>query len=319
MRSLTRMGAASAAVLLLALAACADSTAPGNSSITDPDAALASLAADGVGENLDMLRGQGLPGLGIPGLLFPPPNDSGAPCRGPGGPGAPGGPQPCPPMDRLGVTFLRTVTYFDAAGVTQDAYDSLTTASINFVVSVSAGDSGEARILREQRDLTVSGLAGLETSATWNGTGSSYRLGAPPMGPGMGGPGMRGGMGPGGRGSPGRPPRGDSLPPRPPGDSLPPRGDGRIIEATTNSTIDDVVVPVPQGPDAWPLSGTISQDATITVTLPTGETRTRTRTAVVTFNGTQFVPLVIDGDTTIIDLRARGRGDRFGLPRPGRP
>ncbi|MDP3774524.1 MAG: hypothetical protein Q8Q85_09685, partial [Gemmatimonadales bacterium] len=62
----------------------------------------------------------------------------------------------------------------------------------------------------------------------------------------------------------------------------------------------------------------ITQDATVTITFLTGETRTSSRTAVVSFNGTQFVPLVINGNTTIIDLKARPRF-RFGLPRPGRP
>ncbi|MDP3774095.1 MAG: hypothetical protein Q8Q85_07470 [Gemmatimonadales bacterium] len=305
--------AAVAAVLLLALTACADSTAPVAANFTDPDAAIASLTADAVGEHLDMLRGQGLPGLGLPGLLFPSPVDSGSRCGGPGGPGGPDGPMPCPPMEREGMTFSRTVTYFDEAGIAQSAYDSLTTASINFEVSASNGDSGNARgmTIRNERDLTVSGLLGGETSATWNGTGTSYRKGAPGMGagPGMGGPGMGGGMGVG-RGGPrgGRPPR----------DSLRPRGDGRVIEATTSSTIDNVVVPVPQTEEAWPLSGTITQDATVTITFLTGETRTSSRTAVVSFNGTQFVPLVINGATTIIDLKARPGPGPFG-PRPGRP
>lgn len=315
------------AIAVLAITGCTtDATAPRRDDLASPDAALASLATQAVGEHLDMFRGQGLPGLGPPGLLFPPPTDPGSRC------GRDGHRHVCPPMARKGLTFSRTITYYDSAGNPQDTYDSLTTASINFYVLVTNGDdqdSGEVRAvtIRNERDLTVSGLLGLEMTATWNGMGTSYfKMDAPlGRGPGHGEPGTDG-RGPGhGQGRPSDPPRRgdhDSLPPhpgRPPRDSAgrsegPPFGEGRTIEATASFTIDNVVVPVPQTQDGWPLSGSITQDATVTITLPHGESRTASRTAVVTFNGTQFVPLVINGDTTIIDLRERPRF-RFGLPR----
>lgn len=306
------------AIAVLAITGCTtDATAPWRDDLGSPDAALASLATQAVGEHLDMFRGQGLPGLGPPGLLFPPPTDPGLRC------GRDGHRHVCPPMAREGLTFTRTITYYDSAGNPQDAYDTLTTASINFYVLVTNGDdqdSGEVRAvtIRNERDLTVSGLFGLETTATWNGTGTSYFKQDAPLGrgPGEGEPGL------GGRTGEGRGPGGPPRPGRPPHDSAgrsegPPFGEGRTIEATASFTIDTVVVPVPQTQDGWPLSGSITQDATVTITLPHGESRTISRTAVVTFNGTQFVPLVINGDTTIIDLRERPRF-RFGLPRDHR-
>lgn len=77
------------------------------------------------------------------------------------------------PPATLSVT--RSRTFYDSAGNVQAAYDSLTTASIRFQLTISGTrtlDSLTAQVHRT-RDETVSGLLGKETSRTWNGVGTS--------------------------------------------------------------------------------------------------------------------------------------------------
>ena len=80
-----------------------------------------------------------------------------------------------PPRD-----FARTVTFYDAAGDMMDAYDAELTASINIVVTASGTveREGWTATVSRNRDMTVSGLAGPETSRTWNGTGSGAVTGS---------------------------------------------------------------------------------------------------------------------------------------------
>ena len=69
---------------------------------------------------------------------------------------------------------------------------------------------------------------------------------------------------------------------------------------------------VPRSENPWPLSGTIIHHALITFTRPDGE-RTRERTATITFNGTQFVIVNVNGEDFEIDL-----ADRTGRRPPRR-
>lgn len=69
----------------------------------------------------------------------------------------------------------RSVTFYDVTGGEQGAYDELTTASIHIVHEVAGTitrDNFVAEVSRE-RDMTVSGMEGEETTRTWNGSGSS--------------------------------------------------------------------------------------------------------------------------------------------------
>lgn len=68
---------------------------------------------------------------------------------------------------------------------------------------------------------------------------------------------------------------------------------------TFNARTDNVVVPVPRSPTAWPLSGTSTRRSSVTASRE-GSTETRTRTFghQVTFNGTQFVPVTVSVDGT---------------------
>jgi hypothetical protein len=80
----------------------------------------------------------------------------------------------CPPITSGGLTLNRDYAFYDASNVAQSAYDASLTASANFHVSVAGihvADAGADTVNRD-RNLTVSGLAGAETSRTWNGVGT---------------------------------------------------------------------------------------------------------------------------------------------------
>ncbi len=70
------------------------------------------------------------------------------------------------------LTWTRTVTFYDANGAVMPKYNDTTTASINYQLTesgVRVVDNG-ADTLSRNRNMTVSGLLGHETSRTWNGT-----------------------------------------------------------------------------------------------------------------------------------------------------
>jgi len=76
-----------------------------------------------------------------------------------------------------GIVRSHRYQFLDASNSPQPAYDSLTTASIRLESSESgsAMRNGRTTSLQSSRELTLSGLAGEETSRTLNGTGGSYR------------------------------------------------------------------------------------------------------------------------------------------------
>lgn len=89
----------------------------------------------------------------------------------------------CPPISSGGLTLNRDYAFYAANQSSQTAYDANLTASANFHVSITGvhlTDAGADTVNRD-RNLTVSGLAGAETSRTWNGTGTrndgGYRTG----------------------------------------------------------------------------------------------------------------------------------------------
>ena len=73
-----------------------------------------------------------------------------------------------------GLVETHSYQFRDASDAPQSAYDSLTTASIHFASHLSGTTTGlHWSNVDDQHDLVVSGLAGNETSRTWNGTGTS--------------------------------------------------------------------------------------------------------------------------------------------------
>ena len=157
MKPLNHLGALALAV---ALTACqADGTSPDDALDRTLDRDLALQTADQAAEDIELM---GAPGgsLGF-GLAAAPGDDFHAPFR-------------CGTHDRGHLTVVRTCTFEDATGATQPGYDPVTTESASIHVEVSGSvsrDSWSAEVERV-RDLIVTGLAGQETTRTWNGTGS---------------------------------------------------------------------------------------------------------------------------------------------------
>ena len=161
----------------------------------------------------------------------------------------------------------RTVSWYVEAGAAMARYDALLTASgqIEASFSRSATREGWSASVDRRRSLTVTGLLGEETQRTWNGSGSGDVSGSRHVD---------------GKGS-------------------------RSYEMSYTSEMSDVVRAVDRQAQPWPLSGTITRMVEATRTDAEGTVQTRTRTTVLTFNGTQTATLTVDGEVFEVDLGAR--------------
>jgi len=169
---------------------------------------------------------------------------------------------------------VREVTYYDAEGNEQDTYDGLKTASVHILSEISgerARGNWSSSVSRT-REVTITGLEDTEVIRTANGTGSSTRS---------------------------RSYHSDE------------KGD-RSYEMSGTSVITDVVRPVPQDnpfvprqAHLYPVSGTITRDVTVAIINGRNGDETRTKHVVITFNGTQFVTMTVDGEPIEVDLSAR--------------
>ena len=172
----------------------------------------------------------------------------------------------CPPITASGLTLNRDYAFFDANQTAQSAYSASLTASANFHVSVAGihtVDAGADTVNRD-RNLTVSGLAGAETSRTWSGTGT--------------------------RNDSGERDNADVK---------------RNYHTNDAVTISSVVVNLPRSQYPWPMSGTITRQISGTASVTkTGVSKSFSvsRTATVTFNGTQNATLTVGGNTYTLDL-----------------
>ena len=84
---------------------------------------------------------------------------------------------------------------------------------------------------------------------------------------------------------------------------------GEEISTTSMSTIEDLSLPLPEnetGP--WPLSGVITTEMSAT-----GGRRDRDHTVIITFDGTQFATVSVDGVEMTVDLAARLGGGHHGI------
>jgi hypothetical protein len=164
------------------------------------------------------------------------------------------------------ISLMRDVTFYDADGNEQDAYDADLTASINVVADFEGTRDrhGWTVVIERHRDVTVTGLAGQETERTWSGTGNGLTH---------------------------RTNNADGE-------------DVREYTMTANTTVDDVVIAVPRA-GTWPLSGTITREVTVEVIRGLEDPTTRQRTVIIEFNGTQFVTMTVNGETFTLDLETR--------------
>jgi len=160
----------------------------------------------------------------------------------------------------------RTVQFFDAAGAEQPAYDELTTESIYLTMEM------EREIVRDGWSASVSRtremtVSGLEGDETTRTVnGTGW----------------------------------EEITRSRHSDE---RG-LRTREITGTRTFTDVVHAVPYADNPWPLSGTITRSMTVTVTTEQG-TRTHTREVVITFNGTQYPEMTVNGEPFAANLGAR--------------
>jgi hypothetical protein len=169
------------------------------------------------------------------------------------------------------------VTYFDAAGNEQAAYDEVTTASMRLVTEINGEfeRDGWLATVSRSREMTISGLEGAETSRTVNGSGSQAIT---------------------------RSKHSDE-------------NGTRTYEMFGTSSIENVVHGVPIEDNPYPLSGSITRDMTVLIIGGKNDGETHSRLAVITFNGTQFATVTVNGETYEIDLAAakgRGRPTRGG-------
>jgi hypothetical protein len=165
------------------------------------------------------------------------------------------------------------LTFLDADGNEQDAMDPLTTATIirSATMSRQGSRGGWTASVEATRDQTITGLEGEETTRTVNGTGTEHML-----------------------------------------RSLHSDENGtRSYEMNSAVTWNDVVHGVPRSENPYPLSGSITRSISVVIINGRNGDETRSRTAVVTFNGTQFATLTLDGETMEIDLSTRGGRSPF--------
>lgn len=171
----------------------------------------------------------------------------------------------CGPRSFAGDLMMsRDVTYIDTDGNEQDAFDPMTTDTIHIVASMEGSRTTDrfSIEINRTRDVTISGLAGEETERTLNGTGSTNQ-------------------------------------------NRSRHTDGsadRVYNMSSTSVMTDIVIAVPRTDGSFPLSGTITREITIEVITGLEDTRTRTRTVTMEFNGTQFVTITINGETFTFDL-----------------
>ena len=82
----------------------------------------------------------------------------------------------CAPVTENGLTIVRSYAFFDATGQPMKIRDDITTASVNFQFSMNgtvSRDTTFSGVVHRNRNMTVSGLLGNETTRRWDGFGAS--------------------------------------------------------------------------------------------------------------------------------------------------
>jgi hypothetical protein len=172
----------------------------------------------------------------------------------------------CPPVTNNGLTLTRSFAFFNAAGQALSKWNDTTVASVNVTTTesgVRANTTG-ADTISGSRNMTVSGLAGHNTTRTWNGTGS-----------------------------------------RSVGGYFTDSAASRVYDHTENATFTNVLITIPRSTNPYPTSGSVSRQVTAAGTVTKGgksKSFSATRTVTVTFNGTEFVPMMIGSTAYTLDL-----------------
>jgi hypothetical protein len=166
----------------------------------------------------------------------------------------------CPPVTRNGLTVERSAAYADASGALQQAFDSVTTNSINTRVSVSGTVTRRDSVrttVQHSSDRTVTGMAKGSAQRTVNGTSSGQETttGA------------------------------DTV------------GSFTVLRAAADTTR-GVVIPVQTGTTrTYPIAGSVTRSMKVSITRA-GSTSTASRREVVTYDGSATATVVITRDGT---------------------
>lgn len=177
-----------------------------------------------------------------------------------GASGLQGGADPARP----GMTVTRTTTFHDAAGAVQAQYDALTTAKVVQKETVT----GTATVQRDGRTVVTTVQRAGETTITGlAGRETSRTINGSASG----------------------------------NITSETTADGKTSRAVTASTdrTTDLVIPVASGRRAFPTSGTVSHERTVTLTRAGGTPVIRTVREVTTFDGSAVakVTITVDGQT----------------------
>jgi len=230
------------------------------------------VAADAMFRDLDLAQDPGLEALGFGGMG--------------GGPGM-GGPQgggqcqgtegqgtfSCGSMVRGGFTITREVTFFDAAGQEQpDGFDEATTDAVHMIMTSSGSVERSFWSASMERTRDMFIRGLLGEAHTLNGSGSGSVFRS-----------------------------GNPL-----------EGLEKVFDMSTEATWTDVVHLQPREDHPYPESGTVERHILVTVTENGDVVGSRDVEALVTFNGTRYVTMVVDGESFEIDLANREVQGRFG-------
>lgn len=268
-----RKGLALGGMVVLGAAACEDT---GTTPETFDDAAItaeaALVAADAMFRDLSIAQDPGLQSLGFMGMGGGP--DFVGP-QGGGmcqGTGTPGT-FDCGRMVRDGFTISREVTFFNQDGVEQpEGFDPLTTDAVRMVMEASGTVERSFWTAAMTRNRDMYIQGFLGEAHTLNGTGSGTVYRS------------------------GNPQEGTEL----------------TFDLTSQAQWADVVHLQPREENPYPASGSISRSMLVTVTRNGEVVRSREVETVVTFNGTQYVTMTVNGETVEIDLANREVKGRFG-------
>jgi hypothetical protein len=236
------------------------------------------VAADGMFQDLDLVQDPGLQDFGFDGMGAGPMLSGGN--GGNGGNGGQcqgmgsGGGFRCGQMARGGFTFEREVTFSDLAEIVQpDGFDKATTDGIHMVVNGEGTRETSFWTATMERSRDMWMTGLLSDAHHLNGEGHSAVHKS------------------------GNPQDGSAM----------------TFDMTVGVVWDDVVHFQPRADHPYPESGSITRDIFVQVTKDGEIVRGRDVITVITFNGTQFVTMKVDGEPVEIDLAEKGVKGRMGF------
>jgi hypothetical protein len=166
----------------------------------------------------------------------------------------------CTAVTHRGLTINRSFSYLDASGAVQQAFDTVTTNTVNAQTTASGTrvhhDLADTSTVNSKSDITVAGLASGSTQRTVSGTASGTES------------------------------------------TIGTNEDGVRFTATraAGDTITGVIIPLQNGRPTYPTAGTIVRSMQATVTLSGQTPTTSSRREVITFDGSRTAQITVTQD-----------------------